>query len=258
MGAILPPRINLKGVKTISADDLKSLDYDLILVTGYKASLVPILNLGINPDKVVLDRTVCIPLFTLEKYNKLRRSQLSILSMNCFAGLLYHRFSLPFLTPTINMFTSETGFLKFLSDPIKNVSAELKFLRTELNPSLKIDYPVYKIGETEWNMNHYSDANLAYRKWYERTFRINWFNLLVTMYTENPEVLAEFDKLPYAKKICFVSFKSDLDSAYYLDKEKYGMELWQIVNNVSTGKAIEYDMWNMLLYGKKTPLIIKK
>lgn len=262
LGAVLPPKIFFEGVKSLSKEDLKNLDYDLILVTGFKSSLVPILkdaeNLGITPDKVVLDRTVCIPLFTLEKYKKLRHSKLSILSMNCFGGFLYHRFALPFLTPTINMFTSNEEFINFLKNPMENVKSELKLVRTERNEDLKIDYPVYKIGETEWRMNHYGDANIAYRKWCERSFRINWFNLLVVMYTENPDILAEFDKLPYAKKICFVPFKTNLDSGFYVNRDKYnGIGLWDIVNRIGMGSIIEYDMWDMLLYGKKTPLILK-
>ena len=271
LGVIPYKGVGFNEVKNISKEDLKNLDYDLILVTGAdnsvlitntQSNFVKILkeaqSLEIDTDKIILDRVICVPFFTLEKYKKLRHSQLSILSMNCFAGLLYHRFGLPFLSPMINMFTSDEDFIKFLKAPMKNVSAKLKLLRTERNEGLKIDYPVYKIGDTEWEMNHYGDANVAYRKWCERSFRINWFNLLVTMYTEKPEILAEFDKFPYSKKVCFVPFKSDLDSAYFVDVEKYGGELWQVVNGIGTGKVIEYDMWDMLLYGKKTPLIFGK
>ena len=257
VGVIAPQGVGLRGVKNISATDLKILDYDLILLTGYKASPLPIIQAGIDEEKILLDRVVCVPFFTLEKYKKLRRSKLSILSMNCFAGMLYNRLGLPFLTPTINMFTSDKDFIKFLKAPMQNVKAEIKFVRTERNESLKIDYPVYKIGDTEWNMNHYGNADIAYRKWCERSFRINWFNLLVTMYTKNPEILAEFDNLPYAKKVCFVPFKSESESAYFIDTEKYGGELWQVVNSLGTGKLIEYDIWDMLLYGKKTPLSSK-
>lgn len=271
LGAVTPPEVVLNSVPKISSDDVPNLEFDLILVAGSgnavmqtnaQSEFVKVLKLvqalGIDTEKVVRDRVVCTPLFTLEKYNKLRRSKLSILSMNCFAGLLYHRFGLPFLTPTINMYTSEEDFLQFLRDPIKNVSAELKFLRTARNDALNIDFPIYKIGETEWHMNHYGDANLAYRKWYERSFRINWYNVLAVMYTQSPEILSEFDKLPFAKKICFVPFKSDLDSAYYLDVTKCGGELWRGVNSVASGNIFDYDIWDMLLYGKKTPLSVQK
>lgn len=78
------------------------------------------------------------------------------------------------------------------------------------------------------------------------------------MYTENPEVLNKFDKLPYNKKVCFVPFKSDLESAFYIDAEKYSDEPFgHLVNLSATGALNFYDMWDMLLYGKKTPLIVK-
>ena len=74
------------------------------------------------------------------------------------------------------------------------------------------------------------------------------------MFTESPEVLAEFDKLPFSKKICFVNFESDLDSAYFLDNKKYNEPLWRMSNLTALGAVNFYDMWDMLLYGKKTPL----
>lgn len=259
LGYISPQGTSLKGLESLSAADLSALDYDYILLTGYKASPVPLIQAGIDEDKILIDRAVCTPFFTIEKYKKLRRSQLSILSMNCFAGLLYNRFGLPFLSPTVNMFTTDKDFLKFLKNPQKNVEAKLKLLRTARNDALKIDYPVFKIGDVEWEMNHYGDANIAKQKWKERGGRINWFNLLVTMYTENPEILAEFDELPYAKKICLVPFQSELDSAYYIDPVKYnvGKDFWRIVNGVATGAVVEFEIFDMLLYGKKTPLKVK-
>lgn len=232
-----------------------------MLVTNTQSNFVKILKeaktLGVDENKIILDRVICVPNFTLEKYTRLRRSQLSILSINCFGGMCYHRFGLPFLSPTINMFTNDEDFIKFLKDPMKNVKAEIKYMRTERNEGLQIDYPVYKIGDTEWRMNHYGDANLAFRKWCERGFRINWFNVLAVMHTKNPEILAEFDKLPFAKKVCFVPFKSDLESAYYINPAKYfkGVEeFWRVANGMGSGSVNEYDMWDMLLYGKKTPL----
>ena len=271
IGFISESDLSVIGVKRLAKEDLKNIDFDLILVTGEdtnvlvtnaQSNFVKILkeakSLSIDEDKIVLDRVVGVPNFTLEKYKKLRHSKLSILSMNCFGGFCYHRFGLPFLSPTINMKTTETDFIKFLKDPMKNVKAEIKYVRTARNEGLNIDYPFYQIGDTEWEMNHYGDANVAYRKWVERSFRINWFNVIAVMHTKNPEIAAEFDKLPFAKKACFVPFKSDFDSAYYVDSSKYvkGDEFWRIANGMGSGSVVEYDMWDMLLYGKKTPLNI--
>lgn len=262
LGLIAPQGITFNGVKNISKEDLKNIDYDLILVTGQNTSLVPILKdaetLGIDENKIVLDRTVCIPLFTLEKYTKLRRSKLSILSMNCFGGFTYHRFGLKFNSPTINMFTLEEDFLKFLQDPIDIVKKQLIYQRDGFEKNLHINYPIFKIGGVEWQMNHYSNKDIALKKWYERSFKINWFNVLAVMYTENPEILTKFDKLPYSKKVCFVNFETDLDSAFYINPKKYSnLTIGELVNAMASGTIIEYDIWDMLLYGKKTPLIFQ-
>ena len=66
----------------------------------------------------------------------------------------------------------------------------------------------------------------------------------------------KFDKLPYAKKVCFVPFETELDSGFYIEPEIVrGREFWQPVNETSSG-LMNYDLWDMLLYGKKTPLKI--
>lgn len=271
MGAILPPNVILNGVKAISKDDLKNLEYDLILVTGHKASLEPILKeaetLGINPDKVVLDRTVCVPLFTLEKYNKLRHSQLTIFSRDCSGGNIYHRFGLPFLSPTINMFIREEDILTFLKAPINTMNQPLIYKRDAFEGNRHFYYPVFRTGEVEWHMNHYDDIKFAMKKWYERKSKINWLNVFVVMWAANPETLAEFDKLPYPKKICIVPFKTDLESGVFLDPAKYCPggykdfgdfgDFGDFARKVSRGEIIEFDIWDMLLYGKKTPLSVQ-
>lgn len=275
VGGIFPKEMKVTGIAVLDKEDLKTLNFDLILVVGDNAQgeafftgndskresfFASVLHeaeqLNLNTDKIIADRIVLVPNFTLEKYKKLRRSKLSILSMNCFAGLLYHRFALPFLSPTINMYTSEEDFLEFLKNPVENVRGEFNLVKTEFNDVLGFEYPVFKICESEWHMNHYKDFEMAKNKWRERSQRINWFNTLVTMYTESYKVLAEFDKLPFAKKVCFVPFDTNLESGYYLDLTKMATpELWRAVNGTATGEVPFYDMWDMLLYGKKTPLM---
>ena len=266
LGAIVSQGVTVSGVKIIDKQDLKSMEYDLIvvsvkdvpfLITNEQSAFVTILKeateLGIDTDKIILDRVICIPNFTLKKYIKLRHSALSIFSRDCFGSWTYHRFGLPFLSPTINMFASDKDFLKFLKKPIENIKSELRFQKTAHNSDLNIDYPVFKIGETEWHMNHYRDFNVAFRKWYERSYRINWFNVLVVMNTESPEVLTEFDKLPFAKKVCFVPFETDLDSGFYINPARYTEKNFaRLTHLMALGEFNYYDLWDMLLYGKKT------
>ena len=265
LGAILPQGININGVKTINDQDLKSLDYDLILVSGHNASLVPIIKkaeeLNIDIDKTVLDRTVCIPLFTLEKYNKLRHSQLSILAPNCYGTFFYNFFGLEFTSPIINLYFQK-GYMNFLKDPVRYLEKEeLKFLEMEKGEikngmGVENDHPIFTLGDdVKLNMLHYHDKETAFIKWHERRYRVNWFNVLVISRADTPEALEEFDKLPYSKKICFVPFESDLESAYYVDKNHLDH---RTIHFWFSGQTLYYDMWDAFLYGKKTPLTFQK
>ena len=69
LGTVPPPNLKLPGMVTLEKQDLKSLDFDLVLVSGYDVLLKPVIEeaeiLGLDVDKFILDRTVCTPNFTL-------------------------------------------------------------------------------------------------------------------------------------------------------------------------------------------------
>lgn len=249
-----------KGLKPIDKNELKTIEHDMILVCGKDASPTPVLqeadSLGIDADKIVLDRTVCVPGFSIDRYKQLRRSKLSILSRNCWGGFVSHTFGLPFLSPTVNMFTSEASFIKFLRAPKEYLASELQFVEARLENNVnKIIYPVMRLNDIDWHMNHYTTVEDAVDKWTKRCARINWSNILAVMYTENPEVLAEFDQLPLEKKVCFVPFETKLDSGYRIPpKFVRGQPFWRPLNDTARNKVQCFNLWDILLYGKKTPL----
>lgn len=260
----VPPSTNMKsgsfGV-VIDKNDLAALDFDIIIVSGQDTSMKPVLeeapSLGIDPSKIVLDRTVCIPGFTLEKYNRLRRSRLSILSRNCWGGLIYHAFGLQFLSPTVNLYTNEEDFIKLLEAPKSFLDEELRFYSFKFDEETKHDYPIMRLGALTLHMLHYDDAESARRQWEDRRLRINWYNLLVMTYTEDPAMLERFDRLPFAKKVCFVPFETEFDSGFYVDPELFrGKSFYEAVNEIASNKIFCFDLWDMLIYGKNTTLQI--
>ena len=243
----------------LSKKSVSKIEYDIVLVGGDNVSMPAILErakrLNIDADKVVLDRTVCVPGFTLEKYQRLRHSNLSILSRNCWGGLICHLFGLPFLSPIVNMFFIEDEYIRFLHDPRGYLGKKLKLLEMRWQEALQFNYPVFLLDDVQLLMNHYNDVDVARAKWEERCRRINWDNLLVMMYTERRDVLEEFDKLPFEKKACFVPFESDLPSAFYVDPRLFqGEPFWKAINSIATGNIACFDLWDLLLDGKKTPI----
>mgnify|MGYP002624874316 CR=1 FL=1 len=244
---------------SIPKNELASLKPDIIIVSGADASMPPVLDearsLGLDLEKIILDRVVCIPGFTLEKYRRLRRSNLSILSQNCWGGLIYHSFGLPFLSPTVNIYFKERDFLQLLSDPLRTLDAELRFYATAFDEDDQRHYPVMSLGGSKIHMIHYDDEKSARIKWEDRRLRLNWYNLLVMMYTEQQEILEEFDRLPFGKKVCFVPFESDSDCAFFIPPELVRRrKFYEAVNDIAVNKIFCFDLWDMLLYGLRTPI----
>ena len=254
---------NSVPVPIVAEHEIPSVNHDVLLVAGGDGiPLVQLIRfikeLKGDASKLLLDRLPCIPGFTLEKYRKLQKSRLSIFSLNCFGGIISHTLGLPFLTPFINMFfESEQEYIRFLRNPRVYREERLELERTELDEPLNITYPVYRLGNVLIHMNHYPDFDKAVQKWRERKEKINWYNLCAIMYTDSPEILQQFDELPYGKKICFVSFPSRLDSAFYIDTSlDENRPLWDVVNRYGFGAhCYYYDPFDLLLYGKKTQLM---
>ena len=248
----------LEIVGKVAGEDISNFDreVDVILVIGAKNIGMSKITqaarqLKLSEEKLLGDWIACIPGFTLKNYRRLQRSRLSIFSMNCFGGILSHTLGLPFRSPFVNMFMGEEGFINLLREPRIYMEKNFVLKKMEWQSVLKFNYPVVTLGNVDIHMNHCKTFDDAITKWNERKERINWYNLFVTMYTDNKEILREFDALPYSKKVCFVPFKSDLDSAWYINPEiKHGFSFWNVVNTFGMGDPFYYDPFDMLLYGK--------
>ena len=214
-------------------------------------------QLRLPEEKLLGDWIACIPGFALKKYRQLQRSRLSIFSIQCFGGCISNMLGLPFLSPFVNLYLPKTDFIKFLRSPRVHLKKNLTYRGTNFDSKKTYEFPVANLGNISLNMMHYETFEESVELWEHRKTLINWYNIFVVMWTNSREELEQFDALPYGKKVCFVSFKSDLDSAWYINCEidKDASRFVDVVLNFSRGKFFYYDLFDMLLYGKKTPLI---
>lgn len=215
------------------------------------------IKLNLPKEKLLGDWIVCIPGFTLEKYRHLQESHISIFSANCIGGFFSNVLGLQFRSPFVNLWLMNNDFIKFLREPHTYLEKHLTYKGTTFDSRKINEFPVAMLGDITLNLMHYKSFEEAVNAWESRKARINWDNLFVMMLTERKEILEQFDALPYIKKVCFVSFKSDLDSAFYI-KPRLTEKLPRfvdIVNAFSQGYPFYYDPFDMFLYGKKTPLI---
>lgn len=205
-------------------------------------------------EKMIAGRVLQHPNFDFERYSKIRKNIPSIISLNCFAGFLYHNLGLPFLSPTINMFWLEDDYYKLLRDLRKYMGASLELKRMGWDAQRKQEYPICMLGDICVYMQHYKTYEEAKDKWESRVGRINYDNLLIVSKTSDRNMAEKFLELPYINKMCFTSFKmkncidvSDICNLSYSDsKLNMNERIGAIMNDSAWGRYGLYNPFRIL------------
>ena len=110
---------------------------------------------------------------------KLKNNNITILSNNCLAGILYHDFQMKFNSPTINLFfETENDYIEYLSDldyysttePVEKKDKEVSWPVGEIQNDNKV---------ITIHFMHYNSFDEARNKWIERGKRIDKAHLYV-------------------------------------------------------------------------------
>lgn len=230
------------GYKWCSKQEMSSLKFDIVIVMTTRNQYISIVqeaeNMGIAGDKIIPYDVFQRPEMNVEKYLQLKKSPPTIFANNCMGGLTYHSLGMQFASPMINMYMGTKDYLKLLKMPKAYMNASLEWVRTEHNQMLNIDFPVVRCKDILLFFNHYTSFEQAREKWESRKKRIDWDDIVVMMYTEDRALANEFLKLPYRKKICFVSFETEEQNLCYINCKK---TLWEFVNAVAARKILYYD-----------------
>ena len=164
----------------------------------------------------------------------------SIISMNCIGGILYHDLGIQFRSPTVNLFMRAEDFVKFCENLGYYLSIdEMKECK---DPSIieGRQYPIAFLGDLTLFLVHYQTVKQAQEKWNDRKRRIDWNNIVIlnTDREGMTEALMDrFEVLPY-KKVVFVHREDrEHPSAVYIK----GYE-----NQQSVGIITEHKGWRGL------------
>lgn len=128
---------------------------------------------------------------------------ISIISMNCTGGILYHDLGLPFLSPTINLYMKAEHFIRFCERMDHYLSVE-HFVECK-DPAIVGDrqYPVVWLDDILLYLVHYHNGiTEAEAKWNSRKARINPDKIVILNNDGagmTPELLDRFERLPYPK-----------------------------------------------------------
>lgn len=213
---------NIDGYPVTSIENILNQNWDYLLVAGQEQNFAEIkkllVSVGVEEDRIFSIKIFSLPIFDFEQYVKFTNEKVSIVSNHCWGGFTYHSLKAEFLSPFINMFIPQEDYIRLLEDFDDYIKEEIKYYKNEYEPNLQSEYPVALLGDVELHFNHYKSFEEAKEKWDQRKQRINRNNLFVEMQTENEELAKRFNKLPYNKKIVFVPFETQLESAVSLKK----------------------------------------
>lgn len=175
----------------------------------------------------------------------LKNRDYTIISNNCYGGIVSRNFGLPYNSPTCGTFFYSKEYLKFLRDLKAHIEAELVELKVEdsdykdlLMPKYGTNIVLGKCLDTEIVFLHYSGFAEAKAKWDRRKHRVNYNNLVVKYNDQNQfsiEDFYEFEKLPYKNKIFFTAnstLKNKVNTIFFPCFSKQGY----VVDDIKTSK----------------------
>ena len=151
---------------------------------------------------------------------QLKSTDFTIISNNCWGGMIYESYNLPKESPTVGMFFMAKDYIGFLSDLKGYINGKLTFIKPEESrwkeaPQVSGDkrFGTYPVGVLSNGKNtielfflHYHSEKEAREKWDHRIKRINWDKLLMKFNDQNGCAAEEEDKfmqLPFKNKLFF-------------------------------------------------------
>lgn len=163
---------------------------------------------------------IYIPLTCKSRGRRLKNTDFTIISNNCWGGTVYEAYNLPKQSPTVGMFFMAEDYIEFLSDLKNYIYGELTFINPQESrwinaPQVVEDkrFGSYPIGVLSNGKNtievfflHYHGEQEAKEKWERRIKRINWDRMLIKFNDQNgctEKNVIDFCRLPFKNKLFF-------------------------------------------------------
>jgi len=156
--------------------------------------------------------------------SQLKNTTFSIICNNCIGGGIYHKFGVPYASPTVGLFFFSRDYINFLENFHECIKQPLQFKtvsRYKEANELRRNTRLYPIGllreDIEVHFLHYHSEREALEKWNRRIARLNFENLFF-IYSDGgggvagaggsdfiEEYLTRYEELPFHRKIFFSS-----------------------------------------------------
>ena len=260
----LPDCSTLDGWNLISTKDLSTVNYDYLMVMSddYFEEIVNTATdmVGVPRDKIVSYHILEIPYFNFQEYDLLKRSRVSIVSNNCWGGMVYNTLGMECLSPFKNISFSARDYIRLLGNLEHYLSIDPVWRgKTEMDINQNREVPLLELDDIFIKCNHDPNAEIAISNWKRRRDKFNWNNIFVEMYTEKPEVEEEFGEVSgqYHHRICFVPYEPHEEYSMQLPMMPGQAKFYETVNGAAgTGKnGLVYDILQILNTNKKYRII---
>ncbi len=165
-------------------------------------------------------RNAYIKITSKNRKKKIKNTNFTIISNNCWGGIVYESYNLPKNSPTVGMYFMAEEYIKFVSNlAYYTQECKMSFISPESarhKDFYALDnrfgsYPIAIIGDVEIALLHFHSEAEAIDKWERRCKRINWNKLLVKMNDQNGcehKHAEKFMNLPINNKL-FMSVRND-------------------------------------------------
>ncbi|HEU5292735.1 MAG TPA: DUF1919 domain-containing protein [Cyclobacteriaceae bacterium] len=148
--------------------------------------------------------------------DNLKAGNFTVVSSNCWGGILYQDLGLNYQTPFVNQYMHAPCFLKLVKQFPDYMKMDLIVSTHSKYFSSATSYPVGHLGDIEIHFIHYSLNDNVIGKWNERKARINSDALLFVLCERDQCTAAdleEFDQLP-VNKLIFTAKKYNLKNSH--------------------------------------------
>ena len=146
---------------------------------------------------------------------KLKIKNPTIISNNCWAGIVSQYLGIKYYTPTIGLYFFSEEYIKFLERFDYYIKQKLEIIDTKdskyYDEMIKKNHKnaiVGKLDDVEIVFLHMKTGKEAIEKWNKRVKRINRRNIIFKFCEQNEcsiEHIKRFENLPFKNKICFTT-----------------------------------------------------
>jgi uncharacterized protein (DUF1919 family) len=147
---------------------------------------------------------------------RVRCSDFTVISSNCWGSRIYHELGLPYTTPFVGLFLYAPCYLRLLGSLDHYLRQDLVFKKmsryraaNEAREAASNYYPIGVLGgDVEVHFLHYETESEALEKWRTRLGRMHRTNLFVAFTDRDlcdDSHLLEFDQLGYSHKVVFTA-----------------------------------------------------